>query len=77
MYQEVLDEWIPRYLALPGNVLTWETIAEHCLQIKRESWSNKALQAEVTSTLHLMGYRRGRTRVLQRTSGASLAQGGA
>lgn len=58
VYQEVLDEWIPRYLAVPGNVLTWDAIAEHCLQIKKEGWTNKALQAEVTQTLQLMGYRR-------------------
>lgn len=59
VYQEILDEWIPRYLTVPGNLLIWETIAEHCLQIKRENWANKMLQAEVTSTLQLMGYRRG------------------
>lgn len=59
VYQARLDEWIPRYMAVPGNLLTWDAIAEHCLQVKPEGWTNKSLQAEVTQTLQLMGYRRG------------------
>jgi putative DNA primase/helicase len=58
VYQETLEDWIPRYLSNPEHILTWDAIAEHCLQIKREGWTNKALQAEVTQTLQMMGYRR-------------------
>lgn len=58
VYQERLADWIPRWLADPLHILTWDAIAEHCLQIRPEGWKDKALQMEIASTLQLMGYRR-------------------
>jgi putative DNA primase/helicase len=58
VYQERLAEWIPHWLDDPLHILTWDAIAEHCLQIRPEGWKEKSLQMEITSTLQLMGYRR-------------------
>lgn len=72
IYEERLAAWLTSEMAPDGwkylahtqrRLLTWETIAVHCLHLDTlERWKDKSLQMQISQGMHALGYIRGRRR---------------